>query len=194
MADTQKSGKEMSTPTVTERVMLDRLRGRYGGRSGNGYRWVFATHVRDAAGFDASRTADAVALDLWPSKGLELHGFEVKVSRSDWLRELAKPDKHVPVARFCDRWWLVVPDRTIVHSGELPKTWGLIECREPQHVDEIVGRPELTEMRRAHAASAASRVVHSAPKRFAEPLSRSFVAALTRATMKTALADAGMSR
>jgi len=32
-------------------------------------------------------------MDLWPSGGLEIHGHEVKVSRSDWLRELKEPEK-----------------------------------------------------------------------------------------------------
>jgi len=175
----------MSPERVTERVMLDRLRARYGTVHGNGHRWVFATHVRSDAGFDATRTADAIAMDLWPSKGLELHGFEVKISRADWLRELAKPDKSVPVGRYCDRWWLVVPDRAIVRPGELPADWGLIECREPAPIAD--GAPRYFA---GHNAKAATRAIRNAPRRPAEPVSRSFMAALLRATMKTALADA----
>jgi hypothetical protein len=169
--------------------MLRRLRARYGQEHGNGYRWVFATHVRSHAGFDAERTADAVALDLWPSKGLELHGFEVKISRADWLRELKDPGKAAPVGRYCDRWWLVVPDRSIVKSGELPDDWGLIECREPEPVAAGVG-DRLRRTLEVPSQLAAVRTVRAAPKRVAEPLSRTFVASLLRATLKTAQAVA----
>jgi hypothetical protein len=44
--------------------------------------------VRDAAGFDSKRSADVITVATWPSRGLAIHGFEVKCSRSDWLREL----------------------------------------------------------------------------------------------------------
>ncbi len=88
--------------------------------------WAFFPHVRDATGFGGSRTADAIAMSLWPSRGLELHGFEVKVSRSDWMREKKNPEKAEEVAQYCDRWWLVVGDATIVSEGELPDGWGLL--------------------------------------------------------------------
>ena len=47
--------------------------------------WAFFPAVRNAAGFDANRTADGIAMSLWPSRGLEVYGFEIKVSRGDWL-------------------------------------------------------------------------------------------------------------
>jgi hypothetical protein len=92
--------------------------------------WYFLTGVRSDAGYGSTgatvRTADAIAMNLWPSRGLEIHGFELKVDRRDWLRELKNPEKAEAVARYCDRWWLVVPDPTIVAEGELPVTWGLL--------------------------------------------------------------------
>ena len=33
------------------------------------------------------RYADAIAMNLWPSRGLAVHGFEIKISRGDWQRE-----------------------------------------------------------------------------------------------------------
>jgi len=68
-------------------------------------------------------------MNLWPSRGLELHGFEIKVSRGDFLRELKAPEKAETIARYCDRWWLVVSDDDIVLDGELPPTWGLLVRR-----------------------------------------------------------------
>lgn len=109
----------------TEREVLDELRAYYSKDAGNGPRYVFAEHVKDAPGFAGSRTADFVAQDLWNSKGLHLIGHEVKVSRSDWLSELRDPTKAEAIRQFCHQWYLVVPDAKIV-KDDLPAGWGLI--------------------------------------------------------------------
>ncbi len=101
------------------------LRQRHLGNGTNGDAWSYFTEVRNKTGFGGGRerTADAIAMSLWPSRGLLLHGFEVKVSRTDWLRELRDPSKADAFARYCDRWWLVTePD--VVEDGELPEMWG----------------------------------------------------------------------
>jgi hypothetical protein len=172
----------------TEATVLKALRNRYDQSSGNGDRWAFATHVRCSAGFGQGgliRTADAVAMDLWPSKGLEIHGHEVKVSRSDWLTELKDPAKCEPVKRYCDRWWLVVSDRAIVKPGELPSDWGLLVV-----ADRKFSRwnPE----RRGYdvGVEQSVRVAVQAPRLKPEPISRDFVAPLLRATAKTARREA----
>lgn len=148
---------------AAEREMLDLLHHRYSATNpGNGPRYVCAEHVKSHAGFDAQRCADFVAMDLWPSKGLHLHGHEVKVSRSDWLRELATPGKADPFMRYMDHWWLAVPDRSIVRD-DLPTGWGLLVLRD--------GR--LT-------------VAVRAPRLDPEPIPRSLLAPLLRATAATA--------
>ena len=115
----------------TERRMLDRLNVRYGSFNGNGIRYARAEHVKVSAGFDARRICDYMALDLWPGgygkeAGPKLHGHEVKVSRADWLTERRDPEKAEAFRRYCDYWWLVVSDRSIVKPGELPEGWGLL--------------------------------------------------------------------
>lgn len=119
--------------------------------------WFFLHNVRNAAGFNASRTADAVAMNLWPSRGLELHGFEVKVTRGDWLKELANPAKAEAVFGYCDRWWLVAAARDVVLPAELPPTWGLLVPRGGGLVAEV-----------------------EAPKLAATPLDRSIIAAMLK--------------
>ncbi|RSY83147.1 hypothetical protein DAH66_12830 [Sphingomonas koreensis] len=84
--------------------------------------------VGDATGGRARRWADAVAMGLWPSRGLALQGFEIKVSRQDWLGELRKPEKAEAIARYCRYWWIVTPPG-IVKDGELPENWGLYEVQ-----------------------------------------------------------------
>jgi hypothetical protein len=81
--------------------------------------------VRNAAGFSATRSFDAVAVSLWPSRGMEIHAFEVKCSRSDWQRELADPAKADDAAKLVDRFWVVGP-RDVIPEDEVPAAWGLI--------------------------------------------------------------------
>ncbi len=69
-------------------------------------------------------------MNLYPSRGLEINGFEVKGSRQDWIKELKSPEKSAPVQRFCDRWWIVAP-AGIIQPGELPPTWGQFENGGP---------------------------------------------------------------
>lgn len=147
----------------TERMMLDALHRRYSQNPGNGPRFVCAEHVRSHAGFDARRTCDFMAQDCWPGPGLHLHGHEVKVSRSDWLRELADPSKAEEFRRYCDRWWLVVPDQAIVRD-DIPDGWGLI----------------------APDQSGRLRAVKPAPILSPEPMPRTLRAAILRATVRTA--------
>lgn len=112
---------------LTEAIVLGLLREKHAqaGNGGSGTH-AFLTHVRNAGGFEANRTIDAVAIDLWPSRGFVIDGFEVKVSRSDWQRELAKPEKAEDALKVVDRFTLVAP-RGCCHDGELPPDWGLIE-------------------------------------------------------------------
>lgn len=109
----------MTARSVTD-GLFERLEHRY-----QAPEWALFRQVRNAAGFEGIRTADAIAMNLWPSRGLTLHGFEVKASRGDWLRELREPGKAEPVAKFCDFWWVVVPDAEMVRD-ELPDGWGLL--------------------------------------------------------------------
>lgn len=81
--------------------------------------------VRDATGFDGCRTADAIAISLYRSRGKSLWGFEIKVSRYDWLQELKQPQKAENIMRYCHHWALVASSEDIVQKGELPPTWGM---------------------------------------------------------------------
>jgi hypothetical protein len=88
--------------------------------------YAYFSQVRNGTGFPReTRTADAMVLSLWPSRGLELYGFEIKVSRSDWLSELKNPKKAEELSQYCDYWYIVAPS-DIVEIGELPATWGLM--------------------------------------------------------------------
>lgn len=153
---------------ATEREMFDLLHQRYGQVYGNGPRWARAEHVRQVGFFGdgpkgGPRSCDFMAMELWPASGMPLHGHEVKVSRSDFLRELAEPEKAETFRRYCDRWWLVVPDLGIVGS-DLPDGWGVLT---------VDGRGRL-------------RAARPAPRLDPEPIPRLLLASILRATQKTA--------
>src|SRR5438128_1984050 len=96
--------------------------------------------VAKGTGSYGGRYADAVAMSLYPSRGLYLSGFEVKTSRSDWLSEMKNPKKADDIGKYCDFWYLVVGSNSIVKPGELPLTWGLIEPFKDKL--KITKRPE----------------------------------------------------
>lgn len=73
------------------------------------------------------RRIDVVAVGLWKRTDHLVHGFEVKVSRSDLLAELRDPDKAGAAIAKVDRWWLALGDRRLLRDGdELPPGWGII--------------------------------------------------------------------
>lgn len=86
--------------------------------------YAFFTEVAASTGF-AGSYADGLAFHLWPSSGHPIYGFEIKISRNDWLRELKQPAKPV-VMQYCDKWWLVAPKGVAVLE-EIPKAWGFME-------------------------------------------------------------------
>lgn len=98
--------------------------------------WAFFEQVAPGTGWKATGWADAMALSIWPSRGLDLYGFEVKVSRADWLRELKNPQKADAFVSRCHRWWIVAPPGC-VQTGELPPNWGLIEYRSGKLFDVV---------------------------------------------------------
>lgn len=74
---------------------------------------------------------DERRIDLWviecaPSKGMPAHAIEVKVSRSDWLRELKNPKKRRQAMALSNYYWIAAPVG-VVDIVELPSQVGLIE-------------------------------------------------------------------
>jgi len=68
--------------------------------------------------------ADAIAMNLWRSRGYLVMGFEFKTDRRDWLRELKNPEKSDKFANMCDEWWLVSTDKVVKSLDEIPEKWG----------------------------------------------------------------------
>lgn len=134
---------------------IEALRGRYKAPA-----YALLEQVANGTGWKADRFADAVVMSLWPSRGLTITGFEVKVSRRDYQREIHKPQKSDELMGYCDAWCIVTP-RGLLDEADLadfPKTWGLMEVTAAKRLKVERPAPELD------------------PK----PLTRHFVAAVLR--------------
>jgi len=129
--------------------------------------WKVLFEVRNFTGIAGrERYADALCFNMFPSRGQELHGIEVKLSRSDWVRELKQPEKSAAIQKYCDRWFVLAAPG-VVDQGELPGSWGLIEPNGA----------------RLHTLVAA-------PKLEAEPFSRGFFLSLLRKLIESHVAKA----
>lgn len=73
------------------------------------------------------RRCDAIAMNLWPSRGQTLIGLELKQSRSDFLREIRDPAKAEMFASILDEWWIVTTNGIVNDASEIPETWGWLE-------------------------------------------------------------------
>jgi len=88
--------------------------------------WAYFSSVFDRTGYYyGGRIADGVAMNLYPSKGLSLTCFEIKVSRADLMAELKDMTKSEGVGKYCDFFVLVIP-QGIVLPKELPEDWGIL--------------------------------------------------------------------
>jgi len=104
----------------TESGVFEALEAHYCGAE----KWVIVPQIPDATSFNKCRTCDAMAFHCWRSEGIAVHGFEIKVSRADWLNELQKPEKSEGFIKRSHYWWIAAPEN-IVKLEELPATWGL---------------------------------------------------------------------
>lgn len=119
--------------------------------------WLLFYEVANATGFKGTGYADALAMSVWPGRGIALHGLELKRSRSDLVKELRDPDKSLKFQKFCNHWWLLVDDVKLVEGVEVPATWGILAPK-----------------------AGVLRQVRAAPKLKPEPWTPDFVAAMMR--------------
>jgi len=98
--------------------------------------------VANRTGWGRYRYADAMAMSLYPSRGLVLHGIEIKAARGDWLQELRNPEKSAPIQAYCNYWWVVAP-KGIIELDEMPATWGLLELHGKKTLRCTKQAPEL---------------------------------------------------
>ena len=74
--------------------------------------------------FNTGRRIDFMAVSLVRSRP-GIHGIEIKVARSDWLKEMHTAKK-ADAFYFCDYYYLASPPG-IWQNGEVPEGWGIYE-------------------------------------------------------------------
>jgi len=111
---------------ITTKELTERLRRRFAAPQ-----WILCEEfevpiLNKQTGFrTGARRIDAMAHALNPNKPC-LFGFEIKVSRGDWLSELRDPEKSERFRRHCNAWYVVSPLKGVVKKEELPEGWGWI--------------------------------------------------------------------
>jgi len=106
--------------------------------------YTLLPQLRNGVGFvkRPCRTIDAMIVSTWSSHGLWVGGVEIKVSRSDWRRELANPQKADSIQKFCKYWYVASPP-DVIPEGEVPETWGLIHTTARRSVTIVRAAPAL---------------------------------------------------
>ncbi|MBC9706768.1 MAG: hypothetical protein H9W81_17830 [Enterococcus sp.] len=91
--------------------------------------------------------ADALFIGMTNQSGRRLDGYEIKISRGDWLRELRSPTKADAWADECQSW-TIVADEGVVKLDELPEGFGLLERRERKTIRLVqVVKPRIIDNR-----------------------------------------------
>lgn len=72
---------------------------------------------------------DFFAFHMWKSKKFWRVAYEIKVSRSDFSRELKQPDKRLPAEELANECFFVAPVNLLM-IDEIPEGWGLVEVNK----------------------------------------------------------------
>lgn len=111
-----------SAPVVTRPHLYAALQRRLSREGG----WYLLQEVGEGSA-GGQRYTDVVAVQTFWSRGIRAEGYELKVDRRDWLRELKDPDKAERQAAHLDAFWLVSSAGVVQDSNEVPPPWGWLE-------------------------------------------------------------------
>lgn len=94
--------------------------------------WICIPEMRIGTGYGkaASRQVDLFAINCFPSKGHPTIAYEIKVSRADFKRDVAKPDKQRGARLYANEFYYVAP-AGILTKEDVPLWAGLIEIDYP---------------------------------------------------------------
>lgn len=124
-----------------------------------GSEWTTLFELRCGTGWGATaeQRIDAFAINNWPSKGQKRHAYEMKATRSDFMRERRKPGKRAFAKSVSNYFWFILPIG-IVRSWEVPGDCGFLEVDQYGNI----------------------RKGNQAPHRESEPPTWNFIAAVLR--------------
>jgi len=91
--------------------------------------WVYYEEVATSTGARVESYLDAWAMALWPSAGYMRITYEIKVSRADFAKEVAKPQKRKLGLLYSTHFYFVTP-KGLLKTAEVPAECGLLEFDE----------------------------------------------------------------
>ena len=121
----------LQTPTAktTTAELLAALKAHYVKPSDLSKRYASETEsdllVEEVCAPGSNRRCDLLRIGMWASRGHRIIVHEIKISRSDFLKELDDPAKAEAWWPYCHEFWITAPDG-LIDPGELPDGWGLM--------------------------------------------------------------------
>jgi len=146
-------------------------------------RWIFVTELSTMTGvvqtsnrwdpLGALRRIDAFAMALWPSLGYQRVAYEIKLTRSDWLKELEAPIKKAQAYLLSDQFVFALAEG-VFHKEDYAKSRSILNCG----IYEIFADGKIEK--------------HNIPRRSepAWPMPETFIASLLRRARQMALKKA----
>lgn len=98
--------------------------------------WVFYYELRTNSGaMGAGQWMDAYALSRYGGKNHRSIGYEIKVTRADFLSEMRKETKQDAARKLCTQFYYVVPSLSVCKPEEVPEWAGLLLWDGSLHSD-----------------------------------------------------------
>lgn len=113
-----------TVPTLTTRAILGFLAALHANTT-SADQWVYFEELATATGYGDKNRLDAWAMHLWPSSNFKRITYEVKASRSDFLRELKSPAKRKLGLLYSNQFYFVAPSG-LLKPAEIPTECGLL--------------------------------------------------------------------
>jgi len=138
LAELGGSDFERKRPGFTAGEILALLRARYPADE-----WIFFQELRIGTGYggDAEQEIDAWAMNTWPSKNFLKIAFEIKIYRSDFLKELHDPAKRQPALSVSNQFYFIGPTG-LMSKHETPEECGSMEVSLNGTIKIIKNAPE----------------------------------------------------
>lgn len=97
-------------------------------RVGTGYR-EWDRHEQKYKADNPEQRIDAWVVNCYKSQGFKKIAFEIKVSRSDFLYEIANPQKRFQALTLSNYFYFAAP-KGLIKRDEIPEECGLVEINE----------------------------------------------------------------